>query len=103
MMSESETKWRQLGDLALHDFDLSLAETCFARAEDFSSLLLLHSSTGNAAGLAQLADAAAKAGRCNVAFVAYFLLHRVDDCIKLLCNTNLVPEAAFLARTYAPR
>jgi len=33
---------------------------------------------------------------------SYFLMRRVDDCIKLLCETGRIPEAAFLARTYLP-
>lgn len=103
LLSESEPKWRQLGDLALVDFDLRLAEECFLHAEDWSSLLLLHSSSGSAVGMSILAERAAAAGRFNVAFVAYFLLQRVDECLRLLCETNRVPEAAFLARTYSPR
>ena len=31
-----------------------------------------------------------------------FLLNKIDDCIELLCETGRVPEAAFMARTYAP-
>ena len=103
LQAESELKWRQLGDLALADFDLPLAEECFLRADDWSSLLLLHSASGNAEGMATLADKAGRAGRFNVSFLANFLLHKVDDCIRLLCDTNRIPEAAFLARTYAPR
>lgn len=101
-LAESETKWRQLGDLALAAFDLALAEECFLRADDFASLLLLHTCSGNAQGMATLAESAARAGRFNVAFVAHLLLQRVDDCISLLCDTGRVPEAAFMARTYAP-
>ena len=103
LQSESEQKWRQLGDLSLADFDLPLAEECFVRADDWSSLLLLHTSSGNVDGMAALAERAGRAGRFNVAFIANFLLHKVDDCIRLLCETNRIPEAAFMARTYAPR
>ena len=45
MESESEHKWKQLGDSVLEEqFDLSLAEDCFTRANDLSSLLLLATS-----------------------------------------------------------
>ncbi len=46
--SESELKWKQLGDAALHDtFDLRLAEECYWRAGDLGGLLLIYSSTGD--------------------------------------------------------
>jgi coatomer subunit beta' len=103
LLAESEQKWRQLGDLALADFDLHLAEECFTHADDWSSLLLLHSSTGDVEGMKVLADKAGRAGRFNVAFVANFLMHNVQECIRLLIETNRIPEAAFFTRTYAPR
>ena len=31
-----------------------------------------------------------------------FILGRIEDCIDLLINTQRIPEAAFLARTYMP-
>jgi coatomer subunit beta' len=31
-----------------------------------------------------------------------FLLKRTDECVRLLAAAGRVPEAAFLARTYAP-
>jgi hypothetical protein len=31
-----------------------------------------------------------------------FWLGEIDNCIDLLCDTGRVPEAAFMARTYAP-
>lgn len=45
---------------------------------------------------------AAEQGRTNVAFLANFLLCDVDACLALLCDTGRAPEAAFLARAYAP-
>lgn len=41
-------------------------------------------------------------GIYNITFVSYLLLGKIDDCIKLLCETGRIPEAAFFARTYAP-
>jgi coatomer subunit beta' len=42
-------------------------------------------------------------GKNNIAFICYFLLRKIDECLNLLCDTGRIPEAAFLARTYAPR
>lgn len=84
-------------------------------ADDINGLLLLYSCLGNdkvqlnlniqshPQGLEKLAKVATEKGKNNVAFLCYFLLKRIDDCIKLLCDTGRVPEAAFLARTYLPR
>ena len=96
-------KWKQLGDLALNDFfNLPLTRDCYWQAHDYSGLLLLYSSVGDVAGMERLAVAAREAGRNNIAFLCYFLLHRLDDCVALLCSTDRIPEAAFLTRTYLP-
>lgn len=95
-------KWKQLGDLALSKCNFELAESCMWSASDASGLLLLYTSTGNKQGLTKLANFAQEKGENNIAFVCFFLLKRIDDCLQLLCNTNRIPEAAFMARTYAP-
>jgi len=101
--SESEMKWKQLGDAALnYEFDLKLAEECFTRSNDLGGLLLLYTSLCNRDGMAKLAELSKANGRNNVAFVCYFLLNRIEDCVTLLCDTGRIPEAAFLTRTYAP-
>lgn len=100
---ESPVKWKQLGDLALAGGrDLALAEECYSRSGDLGSLLLVYSSLSDAEGMARLAEMARAGGLVNVAFICLFLLGRVNDCVDLLCETGRVPEAAFLARTYAP-
>ena len=100
---ESEEKWKQLGDLALSSrFDLQLTLECYARANDFGGLLLVYSSMGDVKGMETLAEKSRAAGRNNVAFLCYFLLHRIDDCVALLTATDRIPEAAFLTRTYVP-
>ena len=53
--------------------------------------------------MTRLVDMAKEKGVYNVAFVCLFLMNRVSDCITLLCEIGRIPEAAFLARTYAPR
>ena len=72
------------------------------RSQDLSGLLLLYSSSGNKAGMMQLASQAKEAGRLNVAFIAFFLTGQVENAIQLLIDGNRIPEAAFLARTYLP-
>lgn len=102
--AESEQKWKQLGDAALHDtFDLKLAEECYWRSNDLGGLLLLYTSLGDKKGMERLAVMARDAGRHNIAFVCMFALGKVEECIQLLCDTGRIPEAAFMTRTYAPR
>lgn len=127
--SDSDAKWKQLGELALacwnftvcsttlplstlfpqrtilrllyvaevHHIGLSLtvrvmvqlAEECMIQAKDYSGLLLLFSSAGNPQGLLKLAAVAREAGKNNITFVCYFLLRRLEDCLQLLCDTQV--------------
>jgi len=98
----TEQKWKQLGDLALAHSKLDLAEECLSSAEDIPGLLLLYTSSGNPEGMLKLAKLSLSKGKHNVAFLCFFLLHRLEDCLDLLIETNRIPEAAFLARTYIP-
>mmetsp|Transcript_97180 Transcript_97180/g.190856 ORF Transcript_97180/g.190856 Transcript_97180/m.190856 type:complete len:1040 (+) Transcript_97180:130-3249(+) len=100
--TEMQSKWRRLGDLALSNGELVLAEQCAKRSADLSGLLLLYSSSGNKAGMVELGAQAKAAGRFNVAFLAYFLTGQVEAAIELLIEANRIPEAAFMARTYMP-
>jgi coatomer subunit beta' len=100
--TDTQSKWRRLGDLALLHGDLALAEACAVRSQDLSGLLLLYSSAGNRAGMVRLAQQAKDAGRLNVGFVASLLTGRVEDCLSLLVEHQRFPEAALMARTYLP-
>eukprot|EP00884_Botryococcus_braunii_P001163 jgi/Botrbrau1/11047/Bobra.92_2s0018.1 len=100
--SESETKWRQLGELAMSAGKLDVAETCLNKAKDLSGLLLLYTARGSAKGLESLAPESEEAGRANIAFLSLFLLGRISECVDLLLASNRVSEAAFFARTYMP-
>lgn len=102
VQAQSEVKWKQLGELALSAGKLDLGEECLTNASDLSGLLLLYSAQGSMEGLEKLAALAQEKGKNNVAFLCLFLLGRPDACISLLCESGRVPEAAFLARTYAP-
>lgn len=99
---DAQAKWKALADLALARSNLSLAEECAIAARDSSTLLLIYSSTGNAAGMARVAEMSREDGRGNLAFVSSFVLGRVDDCTALLTGSGRLAEAAFFSRTYAP-
>ena len=74
--ADAQGKWRTLMDLALARSELGLAEECAIAARDVSSLLILHSSTGDAEGMARLALMARVEGAANVAFLALHSLGR---------------------------
>ncbi|KAJ0394406.1 hypothetical protein ATCC90586_009384 [Pythium insidiosum] len=99
---EAQHKWKQLGDLALNDFQFDLAEECAVRADDFSLLLILYSSRGDRAGLERLAELTKEKRRYNIAFVCYLLLGKTSECMDVLKETKRYPEAAFFSRSYCP-
>jgi coatomer subunit beta' len=100
--TDYQNKWRRLGDLALSQGNVDLAQTCSERSGDLSGQLLLYAATGNREGVCELAERAANSGRSNVAFLAFFVTGQVEKCIQLLVDTKRVPEAVFMARTYMP-
>jgi len=89
---DSPHKWRQLGDLALAQWKTSLAEKCFLKSRDLPSLLLIYSSWGNIAGLVALAVVAMEQEQFNIAFSAYFIAGRREECFELLIQTRRYPE-----------
>lgn len=102
MQSESVQKWRDLGDLALAEWKISLAEKCFLKSADLESLLLLYSASGNSAGLLSLAAVAMDSSQFNVAFSCFFITGRREECFDLLIKAQRYPEATLFARTYLP-
>ena len=99
---EVTSKWRQLGDLALGECNVDMAEECMAKANDLGGLVLLYSSLGKREGIVATAKRAAAEGKNNIAFMCFFLSGMTEECVELLCSTGRVPEAAFFARAYAP-
>ncbi|KAL5343952.1 coatomer WD associated region-domain-containing protein [Aspergillus crustosus] len=97
-----EHKWKIVGDAALSGWNLSLAQECFVNAKDAGSLLLLHTASGNQAGLRQLVEQSSGAGFHNVAFSTLWSLGDVDGCIDLLIRTNRIAESVLFAQTYKP-
>lgn len=100
--TESEQKWKLLAEVATKKCEFDLAQECLHKAEDFGSLVLLASASGNANMMKKLADSSKTKGQNNISFLSYFVLGKLDECLKLLIDTNRLPEAAFFARTYMP-
>nr|KAJ0224943.1 hypothetical protein LSAT_V11C100014470 [Lactuca sativa] len=102
LVAQSESKWKQLGELAMSTGLLEMAEDCLKHANDLSGLLLLYSSLGDAEEIAKLALVAKENGKNNVAFACLFMLGKLEDCLQLLVDSNRIPEAALMARSYLP-
>ncbi|KAJ2633508.1 Coatomer subunit beta' [Coemansia sp. RSA 1290] len=100
--SNAEAKWRIVGDSALRVWNFEMAERCMKKARDLSGLLLLYSSSGNAAGMTDLAQMAEEAGINNIAFTCYQLLQQNEKCLDLLLRIGRIPEAALFARAHVP-
>lgn len=100
--ADVEHKWKIVGDTALSSWNLALAEECFTHAKDLGSLLLLHSSTGNADGLHSLAKQADESGANNIAFSCLWQLGEVSACVETLLKTGRTAEALLFSQTYAP-
>ena len=98
--ADVEHRWKTVGDAALQGWDLVLAEECFTNAKDLGSLLLLYTSTGNAAGLRKLTEQADEAAQHNIAFSCLWQLGDIDGCIDLLTRTNRAAEATLFRKTY---
>ncbi|XP_020265763.1 coatomer subunit beta'-3-like isoform X2 [Asparagus officinalis] len=81
---------------------LDMVQECLSQAMDLSGLLLIYSALGDAEGIAKLASLAKEQGKNNVAFLCLFLLGKLEDCLQLLVDSNRIPEAALMARSYLP-
>nr|KJB13138.1 hypothetical protein B456_002G058900 [Gossypium raimondii] len=100
--AQSESKWKQLGELAMSTGKLAMAEECMKHAIGLSGLLLLYSSLGDAEGISRLASLSKEQGKNNVVFLCLFMLGKLEDCLQLLVESNRIPEAALMARSYLP-
>lgn len=69
---------------------LEMAADCLWKAMDLSGLLLLYTSLGDAEGIAKLASLAKEQGKNNIAFVCLFVLGKLEDCIQLLIERQLL-------------
>jgi coatomer subunit beta' len=99
---DTEHKWKTVGDAALTNWDIKLAQECFVKAKDLGSLLLVYSATSDASGLHELASLAEAASSNNVAFSALWQVGDIQACINLLTKTNRFAEAVLFSQTYKP-
>lgn len=95
-------KWRQVAKLALKSNDFDLAEEAMFQGKDFGGLIVLASSLGRRETLEKLGEKTHKLGQDNYAFLAFWLLKRVDKCMQILRGNGRVTEAAMFAHCYAP-
>ncbi|ODV90372.1 hypothetical protein CANCADRAFT_105966 [Tortispora caseinolytica NRRL Y-17796] len=93
-------KFRSLGDAALEHYNITLAQTCFEKAEDWPTLLLVYTSTNDAESLIKLAEKAQAVGQNNLAFNALWAAGDVSKCVDLLVKTGKSSEATLMALTY---
>uniref|UniRef100_T1GNT3 BPTI/Kunitz inhibitor domain-containing protein n=1 Tax=Megaselia scalaris TaxID=36166 RepID=T1GNT3_MEGSC len=100
--SENPQKWSQLADIATKKNNMELVKECMQKANDLSGLLLLATSSGDDNMMKDLSEMGHENGKHNIAFLATFLRGDVEGCLKILIETNRLPEAAFFARTYIP-
>lgn len=100
--AQSDAKWKQLARLATNLCEFELAQRCLSNARDFSSLLLLATSSGNKPMVRELAEQSEKNGVLNVAFIARFVLGDTHKALQILVDSDRLPEAAFFARSYLP-
>ncbi|CDK24541.1 unnamed protein product [Kuraishia capsulata CBS 1993] len=99
-VSETEHKWKQLGDTSLANWNLKLAIESFEKAKDLESLLLLYTSLNQAEELQKLGNVAKSQGKYNVAFSALWAAKDIAGCIELLQLSKRFPESAIFALTY---
>eukprot|EP00931_Biecheleriopsis_adriatica_P020246 TRINITY_DN13599_c0_g2_i1.p1 TRINITY_DN13599_c0_g2~~TRINITY_DN13599_c0_g2_i1.p1 ORF type:complete len:953 (+),score=217.85 TRINITY_DN13599_c0_g2_i1:80-2938(+) len=95
-------KWKNLGDVALEQGDFTLAKRCFTEAKDLSALFLLHTSAGDAEGIASTGKLAQESSIANIAVLCFLLLGQTKKALEVLIGANRLPEAAFFSRTYCP-
>lgn len=100
--AQSEHKWKQLAELAMSLCRFDLSQECLHNASDYPGLLLLATSSGNAAMVQKLGEKAEAARSHNVAFLSYFILGQKEKALQLLIDTERLAEAALFARTYLP-
>ena len=73
---QSAQKWKQLSELAIAKSQFGLAMDCLYSAKDYSGLMLLASSAGDATTVDKIATVASSEGQNNLAFMSNFLLGR---------------------------
>ncbi|CAG4912061.1 unnamed protein product [Colias eurytheme] len=98
----SEARWSRLGTLASKAGEIELTKLAYINARDYSSLLIFAVSSGDKILLEEVAKKSSEDGQDNIAFMAYFTLNKLNECLQLLIDQNKLPETAFFARSYVP-
>lgn len=88
--------------MSLMNGKIDLAITCFKASDDLGSLLLICVSLGLKSEIEELAKKAQQTTRMNIAFICFFILNDLQQCINILLESQRYPEAAMFAKTYLP-
>jgi len=98
-----QQQWKSLGDAALLSGNIDLAGSCFIEAKDYTSALLIFSSTNERNKMNKLAEVAEADGQIEIAAYTYIHLNAdPDKVINLYLKHNQPAQAALFARTYKP-
>lgn len=93
--------WKALGKAALTNWKIGLAERCFANAEDWSSLLLLYTLSGNSSGLSVMAAKSTQSEQMwDCSFSASWMSGNKTQCMNLLSKRGTSNEAAIFGKVY---
>ncbi|SBT70834.1 coatomer subunit beta, putative [Plasmodium malariae] len=95
-------KYQGLGDTALVYNDIPMAIYCYKKTSEFSSLLIILSTLGDKIGIEELGNMCLNNQKYNIAFICYFLLHKINKCVDILLTNNNFAYASFFARVYKP-
>lgn len=98
----AELRWRTIGDKALEQWNLPLAQECFEKASDLQTLFLIATSTNDRALLQRVSDMASEKKLSNLAMNCFLLLGDPERCVDVLVQAGRYPEAALFARSHLP-
>ncbi|CXI04062.1 coatomer subunit beta, putative [Plasmodium berghei] len=97
-----QNKYKALGDTSLIYNDISMAIHCYKKTNDYSSLLIILSTLGDKIGIEELGKICLKNKKYNIAFICYFLLHKINKCVDILVKSKNYAYASFFSRIYKP-
>lgn len=93
-------KWKNLGDLALNKWNFKLARECFWNSNDYSSLLLLFTSTNDVKDLTELAEKSELSKDYNISFQAWWFLGNKEKCLDLLNKNEKYLDSSLFCLTH---
>ena len=98
--TSSMQQWRLLTTIAMKEGKINILEEALRKSGDENSLLLVKSAKGLKSEMEDFAETVEETK--NVQFAAYFACGNFNKCIDILISTERYPEAALMARNYAP-